>query len=86
MMMRIKRLQSTVRRGRYIGTALTPHLHKDNQYVVSRTRFAKDYIRVKEEADLPGWVSKGYSVRMSNPAVKSHRGASLIAPESIECK
>lgn len=79
-----KKLRYIVRRGGHVGTELTPHLHKDNHYVVSLTRFENDYIRVKNEADLVDWVAKGYSVRMSNPEVKSHRSPSLISPNNIE--
>ena len=77
------KLQATVKRGKAIGTKLTPHKHNDGCYVVSRTRFEKDYIRVPSEADLPDWVAKGYRVRMSNPLVPEHKAASLIAPTSI---
>lgn len=80
----MKKLRNTVKRGRAIGAMLTPHLHDDNHYVVSRTRFEKDYVRVKNEDELIEWVAKGYSVRMSNPNVKNHRAASLISPGAIE--
>jgi hypothetical protein len=77
------KLQETVKRGKAIGTTLTPHRHDDGCFVVSMTRFEKDYIRVPSEADLPAWVAKGYRVRMSNPLVPEHKAASLIAPASI---
>lgn len=80
----MRKLRYVVKRGRSVGTVLTPHLHEDNHYVVSLTRYEKDYQRVKDEKTLPEWVSKGYSVRMSNPSVKSHRSPSLITPGSIE--
>jgi hypothetical protein len=80
----IRKLRCIVKRGRSVGTILTPHLHEDNHYVVSFTRYEKDYQRLKDERDLPDWVAKGYSVRMSNPAVKTHRSSSLITPGSIE--
>jgi hypothetical protein len=78
------KLRCIVKRGRSVGTVLTPHLHADNHYVVSMTRFIKDYIRVKNEAELFLWIKKGYSVRMSNPVVPFHRSPSLISPGSIE--
>lgn len=81
----MKKMQATVKRGAAIGTILTPHRHPDGMYVVSMTRFEKDYIRVAAEADLPDWLAKGYHVRMSKPSVASHKAASLIAPASIEC-
>ena len=80
----MRKICYTVKRGRSVGTVLSPHLHADNHFVVSLSRFEKDYVRVKNEADLLDWVAKGYSVRMSNPDVKSHRSPSLISPGSIK--
>ena len=77
------RLQAVVKRGRAAGAVLTPHVHADGSYVVSMTRFAKDYIRVGNASDLGRWIADGYSVRMSNQAVPSHRSPSLICPGSI---
>lgn len=81
---KMKRIRYTVKRGRSVGAVLTPHLHEDKYFVVSRTRFEKDYERVKNEADLPDWVAKGFSVRMSSLKVESHRSPSLISSASIE--
>lgn len=77
------KLYATVRRGNAIGTTLRPHRHGDGNYVVSLTRFEKDYVRVASEFELADWVAKGYSVRMSNVTIKNHRAPSLIAPASI---
>ena len=82
----MKKLFSTVRRGSAVGTILRPHRHADGCFVVSTSRYAKDYIRISSELELPKWVAKGYSVRMSNPSVASHRAPSLISPASIEKK
>lgn len=79
----MKQLQATVKRGAAIGTILTPHRHSDGTYVVSMTRFEKDYIRVASEEELPAWLAKGYRVRMSNLSVANHKSPSLIAPASI---
>lgn len=76
-------LYAIVKRGKAIGTILTPHTHGDGSFVVSTTRYEKDYIRVWHEADLPAWIGKGYKLRMSNPSVKNHRAPSLIIPASI---
>ena len=80
----MKKIRYIVKRGKYVGTVLTPHLHDDNHFVVSLSRFEKDYVRVKSEADLLDWITKGYSIRLSNPDVKSHRSPSLISPSSLE--
>jgi hypothetical protein len=78
------KIRYVVRRGRAAGAVLTPHLHEDGHFVVSRTRFEKDYVRVRSEDALLYWIRDGYSVRMSNPKVASHRSPSLIAPSSLE--
>lgn len=80
----MKTLYATVKSGKAVGTILRPHLHEDGAYVVSKTKFEKDYIRVSIEADLPDWVSRGYRLRMSNQSVKNHKPPSLIRPESIQ--
>lgn len=77
------KLHAVVKRGKAIGTILTPHVHEDGAFVVSRTRFEKDYIRVWHEVDLPAWIAKGYKLRMSNPSIKNHQSPSLITPTSI---
>tara|TARA_R110002124_G_scaffold280765_1_gene454400 strand:- start:3000 stop:3185 length:186 start_codon:yes stop_codon:yes gene_type:complete len=54
----------------------------DGAFVVSVTRFKRDYQREPNEALLLGWLEKGYKLRMSNP----HEGAAqprLISPPSI---
>lgn len=80
----MKKLQATVKRGKAIGTILKPHIHSDGMYVVSMTRFERDYIRVSSEVELSDWLAKGYRIRMSNPSVPNHKSPSLIAPASIE--
>ena len=79
----MQKLYSVVKRGKAIGTELTPHCHADGKFVVSRTRFEKDYIRVEKEEDLPDWIKQGYKVRMSSLVVKNHKSPSLIVPDSI---
>ena len=75
-----------VKRGKAVGTELTPHVHKDGCFVVSKTRFEKDYVRVSDEAELINWVNDGYSVRMSNPEMPSTKSPSLISPSSIQTR
>lgn len=72
------------KRGVGAGAKLLPHRHGDGCFVVSKTRFAKDYVRVPQQDDLWSWVEQGYSVRMSNPSVAGCASPSLIAPASIE--
>jgi len=40
-------LHSVVQRGKTAGTVLVPHLHADDSYVVSLSRFEKDYVRLR---------------------------------------
>jgi len=73
---------SRIARGKNAGTLLYPHLYGDGMYVVSETRFEKDYIRIATLVDVRKYISEGYSVRMSNP-VEGIKAASLIAPSAI---
>ena len=77
------KIYSIVRRGKTVGTKLTPHVYAGNYFVVSKTRFESDYVRVPDESQLLSYVQQGYSVRMSNPNVANHRSPSLVAPSSI---
>jgi hypothetical protein len=75
-------LHAFVSRGPKAGTLLFPHEHDDGAYVVSMTRFERDYIRVTDPAALLGWLEKGFRLRMSNPAA-GVPAPSLIAPRAI---
>lgn len=71
-------LHAFVARGPKSGVLLYPHKHRDGTYVVSMTRFEKDYIKVVNSADLLGWLEKGYRLRMSN------KDAGVASPSLIE--
>ncbi len=75
-------LHAFVARGANRGELLFPHRHADGLFVVSKTRFERDYVRVATERDILGWLEKGYRLRMSNPA-KGIAAASLVQPEAI---
>jgi hypothetical protein len=47
----MRRLQATVKRGKAVGAVLRLQRHADGNFVVSMTRFEKDYFRVPREAD-----------------------------------
>lgn len=70
-----------VSRGPQKGEIVTPHRHEDGTYVVSSTRFEKDYIRVATLEDFASEIRKGLKGRMSSPAVKGPR---LLSPSSIK--
>lgn len=75
-------LHAFVARGPKTGTLLYPHKHRDGSYVVSMTRFDKDYIKVANSTDLLNWLEKGYRLRMSNK-VAGVVSPSLIKPSKI---
>ncbi|RWM88949.1 MAG: hypothetical protein EOR84_25625 [Mesorhizobium sp.] len=75
-------LHAFVSRGKRMGELLFPHKHEDGTYVVSKTRFEDDYVRVGNESEILSWLEKGFGLRMSNPD-KGIKAPSLIMPESI---
>lgn len=75
-------LHAFVSRGQHAGELLYPHRHKDGSYVVSKSRFERDYIREPDPDALIGWLEKGFSLRMSNPDAGINE-ASLIKPGAI---
>ena len=75
-------LHAFVSRGPKAGTLLHPHLHKDGTYVVSMTRFEKDYVHLADLDEVLGWLEKGFRLRMSNK-LGGIPAPSLIAPKAI---
>lgn len=74
------KISAIVSRGPQKGEIVTPHRHEDGTYVVSPTRFEKDYIRVATLEDFAFQTRKGLKGRMSSPTVKGPR---LFSPKSI---
>lgn len=70
-------------RGPNKGTAYTPHLYSDGKYVVSRTRFRADQIKV-DAGDIPGYLRRGFRLRMSDPVTR--QSPSLISPSSMKIR
>ena len=64
-------------RGKNSGVVVRPHLHKDGMYVVSKTRFERDYVRVANLKEVVFHIADGFSVRMSN------RKNGVLAPSLI---
>jgi len=75
-------LHAFVSRGARSGKLLFAHKHEDETYVVSKTRFEDDYIRVAKESEILPWLERGFGLRMSNPD-EGIKAPSLIMPESI---
>lgn len=69
-----------VSRGRQKGEIVTPHRHEDGTYVVSPTRFEKDYVHVATLEAFVSEIRKGLKGRMSSHVVKGPR---LFSPSSI---
>lgn len=76
-------MHAIVARGANKGKKLFPHEHADGAYIVSPTRFECDYVRVADLKDVPEWLAKGYSLRMSNPS-EGITAPSLIVSASIQ--
>jgi len=74
------KIQARVARGELKGEIVSPHRHADGTYVVSPTRFERDYIRVSTLEDVSAHVRQGLKCRMSSPLAKAPR---LFAPASI---
>jgi len=75
-------LHAFVARGPKIGTILLPHRHEEGCFIVSKTRFEADYIRVSKFDEVLPWLERGYGLRMSNPDA-GVSAPSLIKPASI---
>ncbi|QCF27474.1 hypothetical protein soil367_16940 [Hydrocarboniclastica marina] len=72
----------TIPSGKRAGTVCTPHRHADGRYVVSRTRFKKDYVFVRSVEQIARYLDRGFCVRMSDPVTKT--SPSLITKASLE--
>lgn len=76
-------LYTIIARGKNKGKYLYPHRHEDRMYVVSPDRFERNYVRIAELKDVPAWLAKGYSLRMSN-LPEGITAPSLITPTSVK--
>ena len=66
-------------RGKTQGQVYTPHRQNDGTYVVSKTRFAKDYVYVHTADEIIEHIKQGFSLRMSTGDV----APSLICAKRI---
>ena len=76
------KLHAFVARGSNAGEILYPHLHADGHYIVSKTRFERDYVRIKDPNELLAWLERGYGLRMSN-CDQGVSAPSLVSPKWI---
>ncbi|MDN3717777.1 hypothetical protein [Vibrio breoganii] len=84
----VERIQPSLtyvtRSGKNQGQIQVPHIHGNGKYVVSKTRFAEDYIYVDTLKEVLAYLQRGYKVRMSGKDIKTP--ASLVALSSIKIK
>ena len=76
----ISDIKVVVSRGQLVGKTMRPAMNKAGKYVVSMTRFEKDYHYVTTVEEIVRAVRDGFSVRMS---VGSGYAASLISAKKI---
>ncbi len=74
------KVHARVTRGHLKDEIVTPHRHADGAYVISPTRFERDYIRVSSLEEVAAHIRQGLKCRMSSPLAKAPR---LFAPASI---
>lgn len=79
--MREIQITAAISRGPFKGAILVPHLHNDATYVVSRTRFSKDYRYVRSFAEVLQALDQGLSLRMS--PLNLSIAPSLVSANSI---
>ena len=80
-MTKMLKLHAFVARGSDKGKIVYPHRRDDGFYVVSPTRFAIDYQRVRRD-EILDWLQRGYGLRMSN-AELGVNAPRLFMPTSI---
>ena len=74
------KIHACVARGGLKGESVTPHRHADGTYVVSPSRFERDYIRVSRLEEVAVLIRQGLKCRMSSSRARAPR---LFAPASI---
>lgn len=80
----ISDISASVRRGGSKGTLLYPHRFKDGAYVVSKTRFKRDYVRLTNKSEIIQYLERGFSLRMSSSNSNKHKAPSLIRASNIQ--
>lgn len=75
------RITAVVSRGEHKGSILEPHPYPDGKYVVSKSKFKRDYVYVRLDQIRSKVLTEGLSLRMSDPV--THKHPCLISPSSI---
>lgn len=66
------KLRYITKRGKSVGTTLTPHRFPDGQFAASPTHLEQDFIRVRSERELVELAQQGLKILMSNMKVPGH--------------
>lgn len=75
------KIKYRVQRGSKAGSVQTPHRYADGTYVVSMTRYARDYVHVSYLEEVLTHLDRGYRLRVSDPMTRS--GPSLVLKQSL---
>jgi len=68
-----------IKSGKNEGDVLEPFKNKDGKYIVSKTRFKKDYVYVETVEQIKLYLEKGFKVRMAAKGISP----SLVSSNSI---
>ncbi|AVY93518.1 MULTISPECIES: hypothetical protein [Microvirgula] len=79
-----EKLRHIVRRGKAIGTVLTPHRFRDGLLAASPTHLERDFVRVRSERELVELARQGLKILMSNPKVPGHNVPVPVIAEIYE--
>jgi hypothetical protein len=61
------KIEYRVQRGSRVGAVHTPHHYADGTYVVSKTRYTRDYVHVHSLKEVLSHLDRGYRLRVSDP-------------------
>lgn len=75
------KIEYRVKRGKCIGKVLTPHKYVDGTYVVSKTRFKRDYVHVRSLREVVEHLDRGFKVRVSDAILRGT--PSLVVRDSL---
>lgn len=75
------KIEYRVQSGSKAGSVHTPHRCADGTYVVSKTRYVRDYVHVTSLEVVLTYLDKGYRLRVSDPVTLS--SPSLVLKQSL---
>ena len=75
------KIEYRVKSGSRVGSVHTPHRYADGTYVVSMTRYTRDYVHVSSLEEVLTHLDRGYRLRVSDPMTGS--SPSLVLKQSL---